>query len=407
MLVSRQLGRTALRQTARSPRLSTNPRHVRFQSTNSSSGGGAAGTNFATGIAGGIIGAAIFAGAYSYTPSGRAASNVNKAISEASKKYNEAAKTLQQKTPNADEAVSSIKKFAYSYVAWIPGGREYVDAAFDDWEAIRKNHKDEADEIINDAYKKFQELSKSKFNLETASRAYEILTDLSKRVAELSGEAISSIVDNHPQLKEKFGGNIEKLKSMGEQYGPEAKKQVEDTWKEVRNVLGGGLSVANLDKIRKLIEEKVQQVQKLGDQAWNKGLEEIKPQLEKNPKVKELVENNADALKQGNVKELFDKAKDAVQSGDTGDLKKYVENVVDKAKNSGAASSLGLDKYLKMVPQGDEVWSKLQQIGQVAEKHGDKGKSLLEETVKDLKEVLEKKGEKAGQIAEEAKKDAK
>merc|ERR1712000_362999 len=147
--------------------------------------------------------------------------------------------------------------------------------------AVRKEHKEEADEIVNDAYKKFQDLSKSGLSLETASKAYEVLADLSKRVAELSGDAIGTIVDNHPQLKEKFGGNIEQLKSMGEKYSPEAKNQVDETWKEVRNVLGGGLSVANLDKIRKLIEEKVQQVQKLGDQAWQKGYEEIKPQLEK------------------------------------------------------------------------------------------------------------------------------
>ena len=406
MLASRQAGRAALRQTTRSPRLS-NPRNIRFQSTTSSTSSTT--TNLATGIGGGLLGAALFAWASSYTPTGRAASKVNSALTEATKKYNEATKTLQQKTPNADEAVSSIKQFAYSYVGWIPGGRQWVDKAFEDWEAIRKEHKEEADEIVNDAYKKFQDLSKSGLSLETASKAYEVLADLSKKVAELSGDAIGTIVDNHPQLKEKFGGNIEQLKSMGEKYGPEAKKQVDETWKEIRNVLGGGLSAANLDKIRKLIEEKVQQIQKLGDQAWQKGYEELKPQLEKNPKIKELVENNADALKQGNVTELFDKAKSAVQSGDFGDLQEYVNKTVEKAKSKGsdAASQFGLDKYLNMVPQGGEVWSKLQEIGQVAEKHGDKGKSLLKETVEEIKQVLEKKGKQAGEIAEEAKKDVK
>merc|ERR1712000_760019 len=312
MLASRQAGRAALRQSTRSPRV-RNPRNIRFQSTASSTSSTT--TNLATGIGGGLLGAALFAWASSYTPTGRAASKVNSALTEATKKYNEATKTLQQKTPNADEAVSSIKQFAYSYVSWIPGGRQWVDKAFEDWEAIRKEHKEEADEIVNDAYKKFQDLSKSGLSPETASKAYEVLADLSKQVAELSGDAIGTIVDNHPQLKEKFGGNIEQLKSMGEKYGPEAKKQVDETWKEVRNVLGGGLSVANLDKIRKLIEEKVQQVQKLGDQAWQKGYEEIKPQLEKKPKI----------------------------------------------KGSDAASQFGLDKYLKMVPQGGEVWSKLQE----------------------------------------------
>merc|ERR1712000_508383 len=223
MLASRQAGRAALRQTTRSPRV-RNPRNIRFQSTASSTSSTT--TNLATGIGGGLLGAALFAWASSYTPTGRAASKVNSALTEATKKYNEATKTLQQKTPNADEAVSSIKQFAYSYVSWIPGGRQWVDKAFEDWEAIRKEHKEEADEIVNDAYKKFQDLSKSGLSLETASKAYEVLADLSKQVAELSGDAIGTIVDNHPQLKEKFGGNIEQLKSMGEKYGPRRRNRL-------------------------------------------------------------------------------------------------------------------------------------------------------------------------------------
>ena len=412
MLASRQITRSALARSGHCARVPAGPRQVRFQSssTNSGSGsggGGGAGTHFSAGIAGGLIGAALFAGAYSYTPTGKAASKVNKAFTEAAKKYDEAAKTLQQKTPNADEAVSSIKQFAYSYVAWIPGGRQYVDTIFDDWEAIRKNHKDEADQIVNDAYKKFQDLSKSGLSLESATKAYEILAELTKRVAELSGEAISSIIDNHPKLKEKFGGSIDELKSMGEKYGPEAKKQVDETWKEVRNIAAGGLSTANIDKVRKLVEEKVQQIKKLGDQAWNKGYEELKPQLEKNPKIKELIDNNADKLKQSNIKELFDQAKSALQSGDVGNLEKYVQNAVEKAKSSSTGSQSGLGQYFEMVPDSNEVWSKLQEINQLAERHGEQGKQLLKETVQDLKQVLEKRSQQAGNIAQNIKKDNK
>lgn len=196
---------------------------------------------------------------------------------------------------------------------------------------------------------------------------------------------------------------------MGEQYGPEAKKQVDETWCKLKYIFAGGFSATSLEKARQLIKEKVQQVRKLGDQAWKKGLEEAKPYLDKSPKAKELIEKNSDALMQGNLKELFDKLRSAVQSNDMGDLEDYVNDAVDKAKSTGAdaGGASSLDKYMKMLPQGDEILPELQQIGQIAEKHKEEGEQLLKETVEDLKKVLEKQSQKAQDIVREAKKEAK
>ncbi|KAK2598153.1 hypothetical protein QQS21_005704 [Conoideocrella luteorostrata] len=379
----------------------------RYQSTtpSSSSGGGAGTSSFAIGVAGGAVGAALMYGVYSFTPAGRTASKLNKAAVEATKTYQAAAQKLQESTPDADQAVNSIKQFAYSYAAWVPGGKGYVDAAFKDWETVRENHKEDTDKIVNDAYKQLKEVSRSGLSLETLSRVYEVLADVSKKIANLSGEAISEILDNHPEAKEKFGGSVEKLQSMANNYGPDAKKQVDETWSQVKDVLAGGFSAANLDKARKLIDDKVQQVSDLGDDAWKKGLEAAKPYLDKNPKVKELIEKNTDSLKQGNFIELFNK----VRSGDFEDLQKYVRETVDKAKpkSSGGSDSLGLDKYLKMVPQGSDVLQKLQQIGEVADKHKDEGEKLFKETVEEIKRVLEKQSEKGKDIVDKAKKEAK
>ncbi|KAH8178315.1 Apolipoprotein/apolipophorin [Sarocladium implicatum] len=413
MLASRAAGRVARQSACRNVAF---PRRqpIRFQSTASSSASkGGANTHIGAGIAGGFIGAVIFYGIYSFTPAGRTASTINKAASEANKKYKEASKKLQANSPSADQAVDSIKQFAYSYVGWIPGGRAYVDTAFEDWEKIRENHKEEADQIVNDAYKEFQGLAKSGLSLETASKAYEALAKIAKRVAELSGDAISDIVDNHPKLKEKLGGNVEKLKQMGEQYGPEAKKQVDETWQQVKDIVAGGITATNLNKARELIEDKVQKISKLGDEAWKKAYEEAKPLLEKNPKVKELVENNTDALKQGNVKELFEKVKSSIDSGKVDDLKKYVDDTVSKAKDkassaTGGSSPFGdFEKYTKMIPQFDEIVPKLKQLSEVADKHREEGEKLLKETVEELKKVLEDKSQKGKEIAEKASKEAK
>jgi hypothetical protein len=334
---------------------------------------------------------------------------VNKTVKEANKKYQEAATKLQRNTPSADETINYLKDFCYSYVAWIPGGRQYVDLAFKDVETVRKNHREEADQILNDAYKQFQQLSKSGLSVETASKAAEVLADLSRKVGALAGDAFTDVLDNHPQLKDKFGGSIDQLKRMGDQYGPEAKKQVDETWSQVKDVLGGGLTAANLDKVRRLIQDKVEQVKKLGDEAWSKGLEQAKPYLDKNPKVKELIEKNVDALKQGNAKELFEQAKKAVESGDTGDIEKYVNNAVEKAKSKGSqlGKSFGLEQYMDQIPNGSEILSKLQQLRDVAEKHSEEGKKLVEETLAEIKQVLEKKSQKAEQIVDKAKKESK
>lgn len=407
MSAVRSTARTTLARSAHVGRAPC-PARARFQSTSSAStSSNAAGgsSHIAAGAVGGLVGGLALYGVFLLTPSGKMHRTINKGAKEVHKKYDEAAKKLQSQTPNVDQAIQYMKEFAYSYVAWVPGGRQYVDIVFKDVETLKENQRDEVNQIVSDAYKQFQGLSKSGLSMETASKAYNILADLSKKFGKLAGSALTDILDNHPQAKEKFGGSIDQLKQMGENYGPEAKKQVDQTWNEVSDILAEGLNASNLDRARRLIEEKVQQVKKLGDEVWKKGLEEAKPYLEKNPKVKELVEKNADALKQGNAKELFDLAKQAVESGNTGNLEDYINKA--KSKGEQAAGGLGLDQYFKMIPNGSEILEKVNQLREVAEKHRDEGEKLLRETMDELKQVLEKKSEKAKDIAEKAKKEAK
>lgn len=407
--------RTVARSLPRAARSVKAPRakQVRLQSTTASSSGTAnaqAGTSsFAAGMAGGLAAGGLLYGAYYFSPTGKIARQVNRVSKETNKAYNEAAKKLQQNTPDADTTVNYIKDFCYSYVTWIPGGRQYVDTAFDDLEKVRKNNKEDADRILNDAYKHFQEISKAGLSMESLRRVYDALADLAVKLADLSTDALGDVLDNHPQLKDKFGGSIDQLKQMGEQYGPEVKEQVNETWKQVRDIAAGGLTASNLDKARKLVEEKVKEVQKLGDEAWKKGLEQAKPYLDKNPQVKELVEKNADALKQGNPKELFERAKKAVESGKTGDLEGYVNDAVEKTKSKGSQlmGGTGLEQYIGQIPNGSEVLSKLQQLKEVAEKHTEESEKLVKETLEELKKVLENKSDKAEGILKKAKEESK
>lgn len=408
MIPARCLARTAAR-SARTPRA----HQIRLQSSTSSSSAGAPHASgpspYLAGAVGGLAAGATLYGIYLMTPSGRMARTINKTAKEAQNKYQEAAQKFQESTPDADQAASYVKDLCYSYISWIPGGRQYVDAAFRDLDKVRKNHKDEADALLRDAYDQLREVSKGGLSLETARRALDVLGDVASKAAELGGDAIADVLEEHPQAKEKLGGGIDELRRMGDQYGPEAKKQVDETWRQLTEVWRGGLSAENVSRAQELLQEKTEQLRKMGDQAWKKGLEEAKPLLDKNPSIKKLVEENAEALRQGNAKELFNRARKAVESGDTGDLEKYVHEAVDKVKSKGskAISGTGLEQYLNELPSGGDILPKLQQLREVAGKHTDESEKLVRETVKELKQVLESKSEKAKEILEEAKEEAK
>ncbi|KAL2020042.1 hypothetical protein VTK56DRAFT_8945 [Thermocarpiscus australiensis] len=345
------------------------------------------------------------------------ARKINAAARDAEKKYQQAAATIKDKTPTTDEAVEKLKQICYSYVAWVPGGRQYVDKAFDDLASLRATHGEEVDDIVSETYRDFQDIVRSGLSLEAASKAYDALANLGKKLASLSGSTAEEILARHPQLKERIGGPIEQLKEMGAHYGPEARKLADDTWKQISDIMASGFSAESVDKVRRLVEERTQQLRRIGDDLWEKGLEQAKPYLDKNPRIRDLVIDNRDALKQGNVTALFRQVKSLGESGDTGKLEDYVRQAVDKARSAGNRSSsavasaaggssgfAALGQFLG-TPSGD-VGRKLQQnvelLKAVMEKHSAEGKELLEETKDDLCKVLAEKAEKAQKIVDNA-----
>ena len=317
----------------------------------------------------------------------------------------QASQKLKENTPEPNEALQWLRNAAQSYAAFIPGAKGYVDSAFDDLDAIRSKHGEEVDNIVREAYEELRGIAKNgELSLLTAQKAWNVIVEHLGRIGDLAGDAAQQIMDNHPQLKEKVGGNLDKLKEMGQNYGPEAKKEVDKTWDQISDIVKTGVSAENIDKIQKVIQEKVDKVKQLGDEAWKKGMEQAKPYLDKNPKVKELVEENQDALKQGNVQELYGKVKKAVDSGDLGDLQSYVSSFADKAKQSGLGD---IDQYLNKIPGGDQILPKLQQLQEVAQKHGDEAQKILKDAIGEISDVLKKKGDEASNLAKKAKEDSK
>ncbi|KAL6710363.1 hypothetical protein ACN47E_009309 [Coniothyrium glycines] len=400
---ARFAARCARRPAARVANPQFRAQQPRFASTDSAAAGNSgAGTHAAIGAASGAA-AALAVTYIIYRQSG--AREIVQASKTTKQYVNTATQKIKENTPEPNEALDWLRNAAQSYAAFIPGAKGYVDSAFDDLDAIRAKHGDEVDKIVREAYEEMREvLGKGDVSLVTAHKTWDVITKHMSRIADLAGDASQQIMDNHPQLKEKLGGNLDKLKEYGDQYGPEVKKEVDRTWQQISDVVKTGLSASNVTKIQNIVQEKVEKLNKLGDEAWKKGMEQAKPYLEKNPEIKKIVEENAEALKSGNVSQLFGKVKTAVEKGDTGDLEQYVKSAVDKAKGSGLGN---YEEYLKKIPGGDQILPKLSQLQEVAQKHGDEAQNLLKDTVAEISDILKRKGEEASKLAEQAKNDSK
>ncbi|KAL8696025.1 MAG: hypothetical protein Q9201_007858 [Fulgogasparrea decipioides] len=232
----------------------------------------------------------------------------------------------KESTPEPPEAIKWLHDTARSYTCFIPGARGYIDTFFNDIDAIHKKHRKEVDSIVTDAYNELKEAVGS----ECMSVSLKVLQKYMKRLGDLAGDATEEILDNHPQLNEKVGGNINQLKQMGDRYGPEAKKQIDETYNQIGDIIKNGVTASTIPRIQSLVQYKMQKVREMGNKLWDQGMEKAKPFLDKSPEAKKVIEENKEQLKQGNAQELYEKIKESVQSGNPDTLKDYVRDTVNK-----------------------------------------------------------------------------
>ena len=381
---------------------------ARFASTDTTSArardaasGSATSTNhIVVGMASGMAGALLLYTAWLYgTSSGRMSRTVSASISDAQKKYQQAAKTFQAKTPSTDDAIDTLRNYAYTYVAFIPGGRGLVDTVFQDLDKVREGHGKEVDDLVRETYDDLSSVSKKGLSWQSFQDAVDVLETFSRKISKLAAGSVMDIMDNHPQIKNKLGGPINQLKQMGENYGPEAKKQVDQTVQQLQEIMQSGFSAETLRKAQNLIAEKSELLRNIGKQAWDKGYDQVKPVLERNPQLKKLIDENKDALMSGSATELFPKLRDALTTGNTGDLEKYVKETVEKSKNTASGMSLGnfgdFEQYAKMIPGGGDILGKLSQFKNVAQNNREEGEKLLKETMEEIQKVISKQADKA------------
>lgn len=303
-------------------------RTIRFQSSQSSSSSSpppSASGAITGGLVGGGAALAITYGWYHFSGAKTTLQTAKQAKGYLDDATNQLKVKFEEKTPDSNQALQTLRDAANKYAGFVPGGKQYVDSAFQDIEALRKNHGGEVDNIVKEAYGELRDVSKKGLNLEAANEAYNVLSKHVQRLLSLGKEAIDDILDNHPQLKEKLGGSTDQLKQLGDRLGPEVKQEVDDTWKQVSDLLKSGLSGDAIEQARQLVNGKSKKLRELGEKTFNQGYEQLKPYLEKSPQVKQFVESNLETLKQGNIAETMQKVKDAISSGSTANLESYLQ----------------------------------------------------------------------------------
>lgn len=306
---------------------------------------------------------------------------------------------MKEQAPEPNELLKWFRNTVTSYAGFIPGVKSHVDSAFNDLDAIEQKHRGEVDKIVGKAYADMREATKGGLSMETAQKSWGILHKYLGQLTELAGDASSEILDNHPDLKDKVGGNIDQLKQMANSYGPEAKKEMDKVYAQIKDIIASGVGADTAAKISKVVQEKTEKLKAMGDELWTKGMAEAKPYLDKSPEIKAAVEENADALKSGNFAELLEK----IKGGDVGDLKAYVKRAAEKAKGSTVAKSV--QEYIKMIPGGQEIVPKLQRLHEVATKRGGEAEKILKDTYKEIGAILSKKADEVEGLAEDAKED--
>lgn len=300
-------------------------RNVRFATDNAAPSSAAGSGALTGGLVGGGTALVVMYGWYQFSGAKSAIQTAQQTKAYITKATDSLKIKFDENTPDTNQALETLKQSAKKYAAFVPGASQYVDTAFNDLDVIRKKHGSEVDNIVSEAYGELRDVSKKGLNMEAAGDTLNVLSKHLERLFSLGGDAAEDILNNHPELKEKLGGSADQLKQLGERLGPEAKKQVDETWQQISDIAKQGLQAGSIAQIYSLVQEKSQKLREMGEQAFNQGFEQVKPMLEKSPKVKQLVEENMDTLKQGNVMEAVNTIRSAVSSGDTGDLEKYLQ----------------------------------------------------------------------------------
>ena len=111
---------------------------------------------------------------YSYYHYSGASTFINTAHA-AKTKVEAAFKKSTEKAPEPNEAIQWLRQTATSYAGFIPGAKGYVNTAFDDLESIQKQHGDEVNKIVKDAYDELKDVGKQGASMDSVAKVWDVV----------------------------------------------------------------------------------------------------------------------------------------------------------------------------------------------------------------------------------------
>lgn len=157
---------------------------------------------------------------------------------------------MKDSSAEPNELLKWFRQTVTSHAAFTPGAKSYVDSVFNDLDKIEQKHGGEVNQRVSNTYSEMREATNSGLSLETAQKTWEILERYLRQFGELASDSAREILDNHPELKEKVGGNLDQLKYMANSYDPEAKKELDQTYGQIKEVIADGIGIGTVEKVK-------------------------------------------------------------------------------------------------------------------------------------------------------------
>ncbi|GAA5932436.1 uncharacterized protein JCM15063_001225 [Sporobolomyces koalae] len=390
-------------------------------------------------VASGVAGGAVVLGlAYGYYHYSGAAKAVSTARSLADGAANAKSKILEN-TPSGKEAIKLAKSVAKTYAAAIPGGSYAVDQGFDQLEAFVETHGEKAQELVTSTWNDIQKAAAG--GKDSGDQILKALQTAAGKMQELVGEEASKgwslLGEKYPELQKALGGESEELKKLTEKHGPEARQIATDFYSQASALVAkGGFNSETYESVKKLLEQKKDEVakfsQKAGKDAWESSSKAASPFLEKMPDVKQLVDENLEKVsgyvgedRVKIVKEVYSELADIGKSNKSVEEKtKLAKKLVEeKLGTTSQFASIASDraqdlagsahKWLEGTVPGLGGLTKaftdvdLKALKELASKRGEDGEKLLSSTVEEIKQILAKKSEEAKKLGEKTASEAK
>lgn len=336
----------------------------------------------------------------------------------------DAKESIVQKAPkNPNEVLSFLRGVAKSYAGVVPGAGAYIDQTFDHIDALRDTHGEEFEKILQATYDDvsgvLKEVQGKGLQGMDAATAGKLMNIVSKRVSELNAlgkkvgaDAFGKLEESYPQLASTLGGSYDELKAFAERSGPEAKKIVGDTVKQIQEIMTKSKDTPDaIKRASELVEEKGTQ---LKETVWNN----VAKEADKYPELKELLNQNKAAFVAAGasfsslsdvVERIRQVAKEGADPQKLNELKEYMQKRAKQAEEQGWE---GLQSWIKSMPGGEEALKNLsdvdvQSLLALTKDKSDDAKHLAEETYQDVLKVLKEKAGKAKKIVDEGKQEAK